>query len=311
MTRWHGQGRRLALLVVALAGDVEGEPPTVAARIWRRLRTVVEPGSGADDVLAWARARFGAHFAEAVGRRLDGMDRVARRLEQYEDLGVFVVTELDPEYPGRWRARLGERRPAVLYCMGERTVLRGGSIGVVGSREVDEDGRRFARAVAGEAVSQGRVVVSGGARGIDLEAMRAAMEHGGGTIGFLADSLLDVARRPAMQAFLGRARACLATPFPPSAGFSVATAMARNRLIYAHSLATVVVASASGVGGTWSGATEALRRRLCPVLVRMGPGVPEGNERLVAAGAVPIGAPREIRAHLRTEEPLVEQGLLF
>jgi predicted Rossmann fold nucleotide-binding protein DprA/Smf involved in DNA uptake len=79
---------------------------------------------------------------------------------------------------------------------------------------------------------------------------------------------------------------CLCTPFSPDLGFQVGNAMGRNKLIYAGSLATVIVASELESGGTWSGATEALKGNLCPVLVR-----PEGGRgaaALIKQGGVAI-----------------------
>ena len=101
--------------------------------------------------------------------------------------------------------------------------------------------------------------MSGGARGIEIESMRAALDAGGSTVGFLADSMIKLARRPQMREFLEDGRVCLASAFSPSAGFQVGDAMVRNRYIYAHPAATVVVSSAADTGGTCTGATEARR----------------------------------------------------
>ena len=61
--------------------------------------------------------------------------------------------------------------------------------------------------------------------------------------------------------------------------------MGRNKLIYAFSDVAVVVSSAEGSGGTWTGAIEALKGGWVPVVVRSGPGVPPGNAALLARGA--------------------------
>lgn len=41
--------------------------------------------------------------------------------------------------------------------------------------------------------------------------------------------------------------------------FSVGNAMGRNKIIYGLSRCTIVVATDDGTGGTWAGATEALK----------------------------------------------------
>jgi len=66
--------------------------------------------------------------------------------------------------------------------------------------------------------------------------------------------------------------------------------MGRNKLIYALSDVAVVVSSADGSGGTWTGAIEALKSGWVPVLVRDDPGVPAGNRSLVGLGAAPLSS---------------------
>jgi predicted Rossmann fold nucleotide-binding protein DprA/Smf involved in DNA uptake len=61
--------------------------------------------------------------------------------------------------------------------------------------------------------------------------------------------------------------------------------MGRNKLIYAFSDVAVVVSSAEGSGGTWTGAIEALKGGWVPLVVRSGSGVPPGNAALIARGA--------------------------
>lgn len=63
---------------------------------------------------------------------------------------------------------------------------------------------------------------------------------------------------------------------PPEMGFSTAAAMERNALIYAGGEATLVAASNFRQGGTWVGATSALRQRMGRVYV-LDPACLEGD----------------------------------
>jgi predicted Rossmann fold nucleotide-binding protein DprA/Smf involved in DNA uptake len=89
-------------------------------------------------------------------------------------------------------------------------------------------------------------------------------------------------------------RACLFTPYRPDAGFTRGNAMGRNKIVYGLSRVTLVVASAEGEGGTWSGAQEALKKGYGRVAVWMGAGSGPGNDALVKAGGVPIDEPEAI-----------------
>lgn len=296
-----------ALLTATLTNHVIDDPKPVGAVAWRKLRELVRDASDPDTLAKQAEKRMPAD-APLVLARLELLGRMERLLAELEQDGITVVSELDADYPQRLLERLGGKHPPLLFVAGSRTLLNAESIGVVGSRDVDDEGKAFARSAAEEAVSHAKAVVSGGARGVDLESMRGALDAGGTTIGFLADSLSKTARR--MRELLEDGRVCLATSFSPTAGFQVGNAMARNRCIYAHSLATVVVSSAAGTGGTWTGAVEALDRKLCPVLVRTSGAVPAGNVRLREMGAIPIGSADEMWSHLREDEAPV-QGVLF
>jgi predicted Rossmann fold nucleotide-binding protein DprA/Smf involved in DNA uptake len=53
--------------------------------------------------------------------------------------------------------------------------------------------------------------------------------------------------------------------------------MERNKLIYALADWAIVVASAAGQGGTWTGALENLKAGWAPLFVRNGSDVPDGN----------------------------------
>ena len=55
-------------------------------------------------------------------------------------------------------------------------------------------------------------------------------------------------------------------------------------------MSAVVVSSAMGSGGTWTGALEAIEDGWVPVLVRDGEDVPDGNRALIAKGGSSLPA---------------------
>ena len=70
--------------------------------------------------------------------------------------------------------------------------------------------------------------------------------------------------------------------------------MGRNKLVYTLTETTVVVASDVESGGTWAGATEALKKKLADVAVWLGDGQGPGNEQLVALGGRAITSPEGV-----------------
>jgi predicted Rossmann fold nucleotide-binding protein DprA/Smf involved in DNA uptake len=141
-------------------------------------------------------------------------------------------------------------------------------------------------------------VISGGARGVDLEAMAAGFEAGGRAIGVLPDSLARNAVSARYREGLMSGRLALASPYEPEARWFAFTAMERNRLIYALSDAALAVSSAADNGGTWAGAIEALDAARVAVYVKANGTVKEGNRKLLARGgrAFPEGPWTDLRS---------------
>lgn len=272
--------------------DVEALPPK---EFWSVVKAVGEPERLLGlDAAAVAALGVGAHLGERIARRMEAATSLAFELERLALSGLHVLSALDDEYPQCFLRRLGSGAPPVLHVAGDPGLLSAHGVGVVGSRNADGDALAAARAVALEAGSRSRSVVSGAARGVDQAAMTAALEPGGSAVGVLADALSRRLREPTTRRAITDGSLCLCTPYKPTAGFSVANAMGRNRLIYALSSVTLVVAADEGSGGTWEGAVEALRGGITDVAVWQGAGQGPGNAALAALGARPVASVAEL-----------------
>ena len=116
-----------------------------------------------------------------------------------------------------------------MFYAGEKALLGQLGVAVVGSRHLDEAGQECAAFVGNACGLSGMVLYSGGAKGVDTISMDAALEARGTAVGVLADSLERQVK--VQKEALSRGDLCLVTPYNPSAGFSVGSAMGRNRLI--------------------------------------------------------------------------------
>jgi predicted Rossmann fold nucleotide-binding protein DprA/Smf involved in DNA uptake len=161
-------------------------------------------------------------------------------------------------------------------------------LAVVGSRNVDEAGQESARLVGNACGREGLVLYSGGARGVDVISTHAALTARGAAVSILARSLERAVRAPDARESLIEGDLALITPYSPNAGFTVGLAMGRNKMIYALSDYALVVAADEGRGGTWAGATQALKAGWTPVFVLAGPEMPRGNRALIEQGANPF-----------------------
>lgn len=200
-----------------------------------------------------------------------------------------VVERGSEDYPERF-LRCGSP-PDRLYVIGDVTVLRMPSLSVVGARKATPYGRGCARRFSTLAAARGLVIVSGGARGCDSEAHRAAIAEGAPTVAFLGggcDRIYPAENAALFQSIIDGGGAVVSErdwTFPP-----VPYAFrARNRLIASLSAATLIV-EAGLPSGTFSTADEALGvgSEVLAVPGSITSASSRGANRLISQGAVPI-----------------------
>jgi len=129
-----------------------------------------------------------------------------------------VVTIADDQYPAVLRERLGTWAPPVLFGSGPASLLVAGGIAIVGSRDADDDAVAFTARLSSAAVAGGSSVVSGGARGIDVTAMRAAFEAGGSVVGVVPEGVERGLRDPSTRSAVAGGQAVLVSPYHPIGG---------------------------------------------------------------------------------------------
>lgn len=155
--------------------------------------------------------------------------------------GVTIYTPEHPLYPNRLRHI--EDMPCVLYGKGTLPSLDSKPVvAVVGSRKPTPYGKLVAGRIASVLAVAGVTVISGGALGIDSVAHISAMEVGGITIGVLGCGICDpyLSTNRKLRNEIAK-HGCLLTEYPPKEPATRYSFPARNRLIAALSVGTVVV----------------------------------------------------------------------
>jgi predicted Rossmann fold nucleotide-binding protein DprA/Smf involved in DNA uptake len=202
-------------------------------------------------------------------------------MDKWSRAGLWVMTRADADYPPRLKRRLGGVSPAVLFGCGNRKLLSGGGLAVVGSRKAGPDELAYSRRLGELAAINGQSVVSGAARGIDEAAMLGALQSEGTAVGVLASDLLRTTTAPGYRDYITRNNLTFISAVNPETRFNVGNAMGRNKYIYCLADAAVVVHSGLK-GGTWSGAMENLKKGWVPLWVRSVDDREAGNGRLLS-----------------------------
>ena len=209
---------------------------------------------------------------------------LALALEKWQQVGIWVITRSDPEYPKQLKKRLKRLAPPLLYGIGNRKILNTQSIAVVGTREASNEDTTYAFNLGKKVATDGYTLVSGGAKGIDDAAMKGALCFGGYGIGVLSQNLLKATLSSQYRDALLEENLVLISPYYPEANFNVGNAMARNKYIYTLAEAAVVVNSNTS-GGTWSGANEVIKNKWITLWVQEKHDVQSGNYKLIKLGA--------------------------
>ena len=227
-------------------------------------------------------------------------DEVSEAYENIKRHGVSIIYPGHPDFPPQL---LGIA--PVLFAKGEKKRLRSDSITIVGARDVSDEGTRITRKLAGEFVGKGIDIVSGYAKGVDVEAHLGALAAGGTTTIVLSNGIKQLRQKSAFKKFNWNQDVLTVSQFDPDTKWSAWNSIERNQLVCALSKAVVVIESGperdtqGRMSGTFITAKMALDLNL-PLFV-VNPSYldnpPTGNAALIALGGYsfdPVDGAKEI-----------------
>lgn len=269
---------RLLLSIVAEPGD-----PRVASLVGQQ---------GPVEAVEFLRARGSrGELAAGLAQRI-ATARPEETLAAAERRGLRFVTPADEEWPTSLSdldeiPTLHERggAPVGLWLRGSLRLDEavGGSVAVVGARSATSYGARVAGSIGAGLAAAGVPVISGAAFGIDQAAHRAVLAAHGRTVAVLAcgaDRAYPTAHE-ALVAYIAEV-GLVVSEAPPGGAPTRIRFLARNRLIAALSLGTVVVEAAvrSGALNTANWA-DGLSRTLMGVPGPVESAASQGVHRLI------------------------------
>ncbi len=269
--------------------------PGIGDRISGRLLKVFPSATQALEASADEyRQATGRARPDALGSR-EIREQSRSVLDRAQGEGMAVLGRTLPGYPLSLE-QLADP-PPILFTRGDRRLLHGPNAAVIGTRRATAVGRRFTRWLAQVLAREGVPVVSGLALGIDAQAHRGALEHGGTTVAVLGTGL-DRTSPPShrrLQQAIGERDGLLVTEFLPGEGAQPHHFPRRNRILAALSTAIVVVEA-----GERSGALITvdhgldLGREIFAVPGPLNYSQSAGTNGLLRDGAWPLTHPEEL-----------------
>ena len=213
-------------------------------------------------------------------------------IEQLNHDHIHLLTLLDDNYPHLLKTSLKhDQAPPVLFYAGDLRILERQTIAIIGSRKTGEESLAFTRTVSSYLAEQGANIISGNARGVDRSAYEGATSTAEGCTTVVLPHGIRKLSGVQWRALLGKIEAgkvLLLSQFHPDAQWVVSRAMERNKVVTGLAQ-IVIVAESDTVGGTWAGATGALRQNR-PLYVRdtASSSTLPGNKALIELGGHPL-----------------------
>lgn len=292
---------------------------------WMALAHAAIKTAVKNDILSWCHKQkktvvdfFGLNESEwnaELGLDIKDIDALSRAKEQLpnnafmaENLinqGYSLISSMSPEFPQTLKKNLKMNGcPVLLYAKGNIALLNQPTAAVVGARAASEISIDFTRKISKKVAEEGKVVVSGFAKGVDREALDAAVKAEGSSIIVLPQGILTFStgfKQYYKQIVEGKV--LVVSAYPPKMPWSTWLAMDRNTLIYGMA-DEIYVAESNNGGGTWSGVIEGLKRGRKIFIREPNENEKNANKALIEKGCVPIKIQDNIIELTKTIQPL-------
>ena len=204
--------------------------------------------------------------------------------ESCDKQGIDIICYKNSEYPSRLAAIATP--PVVLYVKGKLPQQSLTQIGIVGTRNPDETGKKLAYSFGYDSADNSAVVISGGAYGVDIFAHKGAVCSGGSTVCVLGCGI-DMFESKVRRYILDKVpeKGAVISEYPPKYPPTKYTFPARNRIISGMSDSVAVIQAGLGSGALITVRfAVAQKRKVFTVPGNMDNAFSSGNNYLLRCG---------------------------
>lgn len=212
-----------------------------------------------------------------------------QQIDHLKEANAGFLSVLDSKYPEILSHTLKNSTPPILSYLGNLQLLQMASVGFCGSRRASQKSLEIAEDCVEQIVSQGFVIISGYANGIDQQVHLTAMKSGGLTIIVLPEGLLNFRVRKNLRDIWDWNRVLVISEFLPKAIWLASRAMQRNKTIIGLSRVMVLVEAGENGGSIDAGKKSLeMKRKLYIPLFEDKVGYATGNKKLLEMGAIQL-----------------------
>jgi len=285
---------------------------TLAGGPCKPLRKLLSDYGSADQVVAagielWKQA--GCTLAQCQALASPNARKLAIGENWLQQANHHVIGCTDKDYPALLRT--APNPPLALFVNGDIACLWQPAIAIVGSRAPSATGRDNAALFAGALAQAGLTIASGLASGIDAAAHCAVLERGGHTYALIGNGpdIIYPSHHRQLQAHVAE-NGAVVSEYPPGTKPRPGFFPARNRLIAALTLGTLVIEAAERSGALITARLAAdAGREVFAVPGSIHNPMARGCHRLIRDGATLVTQPEDILEGISALAGNVARGL--
>lgn len=207
-------------------------------------------------------------------------------LERWRDLGVWVLSRADAEYPRKLKRRLRRTSPSFLFGSGSRGILSRTAIAVIGEDCADKSSAEYSKRAGELSGGGGRALLSQLLTDLDRVAVRGAVEAGGHLLLVGPSSTAKSVLGPDSARLMQENRIATVGVSDPTLGSVHDSRQDDCRVLFALADLALVVEALPNQGCSWKCAMEVLDApRRGEVFIRNDDGRSEGLRLLRHRGA--------------------------
>lgn len=205
-------------------------------------------------------------------------------VEQLLSAGYNIIPITSEKYSSILKSNMKDQAPLLLYTKGNVKLMQEKSVAIVGARTAKDISLKFTDDMAKVSKENYKVVVSGGAKGVDRKALESSIEIYGQSIIVLPQGIETFTSGfKKYYEPISRGDVLVVSAYESKAPWSVGLAMARNHIIYGMA-SEIYVAESNHTGGTWEGVKAGLKKKRTIYIRQPEPQEKNANQKLIDLG---------------------------
>lgn len=188
------------------------------------------------------------YSAYKIVRRMKSIQFFLKKLHEYEQQGIRIITKYDEEYPQNLIKKMKKSAPLCLFIAGTLPVKFEG-ISITGLQTVSKKEKGYVKRLVDKLNNEDKWLISNDCKGIDQEAFHYGLHHHSQIICFVCENMLNKIQEYKKSIRMGKV--VFLSAVDPAKRFTVTHAIDRNSYVCALSMFQIVVSSKINSGATW------------------------------------------------------------